>query len=414
MEKVLINPLAGVLSAYGMGLADIRALRERTVELPLEAGITGGLAEALDALEGEARAEVSDQGIDRDAVRVERRVHVRYAGTDTALDVPFASRARISQAFEEAHRRRFGFAMPGHAMVCEAVSVEAMGSTGRVKPPERNEMLGAVRLRPLEVVPMVADGVIFDTPIFSLDGLAPGESVEGPCLIVEANATTVVEPGWKADLTGHGDLLLTRARPRDNLGRVSTKADPVLLEIFNNLFMSIAEQMGATLANTAYSVNIKERLPHVPVHLGSMGESVKTVLREQGDGLRPGDTYILNAPYNGGTHLPDVTAITPVFDGCGEELLFFVASRGHHADIGGVTPGSMPPDSTSVEEEGVLIDTFRTAASARRRCAKCWAPVPGRPAIPTRTWPTSRPRWPPTKKACANSAPWSTISASAR
>ncbi len=376
MSRVFIHPHAGVLSAYGMGLADIRAMRERAIETRLEAGVTGQLARHLDQLEAAARPEIRNQGISAERTTVLRKAHLRYDGTDTALMVDFADRARMSAEFEHAHKQRFGFVMPGRDLIVEAISVEAVGTTDTAEDVELTTMPGVPGLQPLDTVAMVTGGEEYETPVCNRDALLPGDLIDGPAIIVEANATTVVEPGWQAELTRRGHLILTRVVARPSRVAIGTEADPVMLEIFNNLFMSIAEQMGSTLANTAYSVNIKERLDfscaifdgdghlvanaaHIPVHLGSMGESVQTVIRLRAGTMKPGDVYVLNAPYNGGTHLPDVTTITPVFDARRKrKVLFYVAARGHHADIGGITPGSMPPDSTTVEEEGVLIDNF--------------------------------------------------------
>ncbi|MCH7956633.1 MAG: hydantoinase B/oxoprolinase family protein [Proteobacteria bacterium] len=387
MNRVFIHPYAGVLSAYGMGLADVRAMRQRSVEARLEAGLTAELAAQLATLEADARAEVHDQGVNSDHIAVLRKVHLRYDGTDTALVVDFAERARMVAAFTEAHRRRFGFVMPGRGHVVELVSVEAIGTTDSVEDAEIAPIPGVAALKPLDVVRMYSGGVRHRTPVFNREALLPGDRIDGPAIIAEANATTVVEPGWMAQLNRHGHLILTRSRPRPTQVAVGTDVDPVMLEIFSNLFMAIAEQMGATLSNTALSVNIKERLdfscavfdregnlvanaPHIPVHLGSMGESVQTVMREGAGAIKPGNVYVSNAPYNGGTHLPDVTVVTPVFDEADEEILFFVASRGHHADIGGITPGSMPPDSRTVEEEGVLIDNVLLVEQGRFREAE--------------------------------------------
>ncbi|MDP6788191.1 MAG: hydantoinase B/oxoprolinase family protein [Rhodospirillales bacterium] len=375
MSRVLIHPHAGVLSAYGMGLADVSAMRERAVEAPLEAGITGEMASHLELLEAEARTEVRGQGIGDERITVLRQAHLRYDGTDTALIVAFDTRARMQTAFEDAHKRRFGFVMPGRGYIVEAVSVEAQGATETADEPELEAMPGVAPLKPLDVVRMHTAGAIRKTPVHNRQALMPGDAIDGPAIIAETNATTVVEPGWRALTTRLGHLVLERVEPRPDRVAVGTDVDPVMLEIFNNLFMSIAEQMGATLQNTAYSVNIKERLdfscavfdgdgglianaPHMPVHLGSMGESVETIARERAGAMHPGDVYATNAPYNGGTHLPDITVVTPLFDEADGRLLFFVAARGHHADIGGITPGSMPPDSKTVEDEGVLIDNF--------------------------------------------------------
>ena len=384
MECIFIHPFAGVLSAYGMGLADIRALREKAVEAPLEEAMMAKLAEQLDGLEAEARREIADQGIAGDNTTVIRKAHLRYEGTDTALVVPFADRQAMIDAFVDIHKRRFGFSAADRGYVVETVSVEAIGASETVSDPEIQDIPGVVDLRPYDVVRMYTQSEWRDTPVYNSEALLPGDRIEGPAIIIEANATTVVEPGWRAEITALGHLVMSRATPRPKASAAGTDADPVMLEIFNNLFMSIAEQMGTTLANTSYSVNIKERLdfscavfdrdgglianaPHMPVHLGSMGESIQVVIRENKATMKPGDVYALNAPYNGGTHLPDITVITPVYDAEGNELLFYVGSRGHHADIGGVTPGSMPPDSTSIKEEGVLIDNFVLAREGRLR-----------------------------------------------
>ena len=373
MNTVMIHPHAGVLSAYGMGLADVRAMRERTVERRLDVGVSSELTDILKPLEADVRDELRGQGIGAQRVTVHRRVHVRYEGSDTSLVVAFGSRARIVERFEAAHRQQFGFVIPDRSLVAEAVSVEGVGATDVVEDPEVIPVPEAVDIRPVDVVFMVSGGEVHETPVFRREALLPGDGVDGPAIIAEATATTVVEPGWLAEVNRRAHLVLSRAVPRPTARAIGTRADPVMLEVFNNLFMSIAEQMGATLSNTAYSVNIKERLdfscavfdgdgdlvanaPHMPVHLGSMGESVRSVQRQRGTEMAPGDVCLVNAPYNGGTHLPDVTVVTPVFDEDGKTRLFWVASRGHHADIGGITPGSMPPDSTTVEEEGVLFD----------------------------------------------------------
>ena len=215
-----------------------------------------------------------------------------------------------------------------------------------------------------------------NTPIYKRDELLVGQNISGPAIIVEATGTNIIDDGWSGALDKHHNLILSRVKEKKLQKGIGTSVDVVMLEVFNNLFMNIAEQMGATLANTAYSVNIKERLdfscalfnnegslvanaPHVPVHLGSMSEAIKTVVKLNKNNIFPDDVFVLNAPFNGGTHLPDVTVITPVFDKSGKEIIFFVASRGHHADIGGKTPGSGPPDSKHIEEEGVLIDNFK-------------------------------------------------------
>src|SRR6185437_5150687 len=340
MKRVLIHPLAGVLSALGIGWAERRALREQTVEARLTETLLPRLVAMLDALAEDAAAEI----------------------------------ASVAADFAAAHRMRFGFVADGKALIVEAVSVEAIGSSaaseGEEAESESPGLTGAVAQAPI-----FTGGRERQVPIFDRTALAPGVAIEGPAILFETTATTVIEPGWRGRIDRRRNLILERVEPLPARAAIGTDADPVMLEIFNNLFMAIAEQMGVALQNTAHSVNIKERLdfscavfdrdgalianaPHMPVHLGSMGESVETVIRSRGATMAPGDVYMLNAPYNGGTHLPDVTVIMPVFDERGRERRFFVAARGHQADIGGITPGSMPPMSRTVEDEGVLIDDF--------------------------------------------------------
>jgi 5-oxoprolinase (ATP-hydrolysing) len=374
MTKVFIHPLAGVLSAYGMGLADLRAIRERAVEARLADELVAELDAAYEALGRDGVDEMKRQGIEPARIRVERKVHLRYEGTDASLVVPFGARAAIVASFEEAHQQRYGFVAPEKPLIVEAISVEVVGGAEEVEDAVEETVAGTTP-KPAAEVAMVSEGSARPTPVFTRDKLRPGETIDGPAIVTDPNATTVIEPGWRAEITARDHLVLTRVTPLARRAAIGTEVDPVMLEIFNNLFMSIAEQMGVVLERTSYSVNIKERLdfscalfdrdgslianaPHMPVHLGSMGESVRTVIRSDGATIRPGDVYVLNAPYNGGTHLPDVTVITPAFDRAGKTVLFWVASRGHHADIGGITPGSMPPESRTVEEEGVLIDNF--------------------------------------------------------
>jgi len=387
MTRIFLHPLAGVLSAYGMGLADLRALRERAVEKRLADDVTAELGAALDGLAEDARQEILAQDVPAGDIAVLRRVHLRYQGTDSALVVDHGTRAGLVEAFEAAHRQRYGFVMAEKPLVVEAVSVEAVGHTGIAEEPELDTPPRREPLSPRAASRLFANGRWHDTPVYLREDLVPGDRLDGPAIVIEPTSTTVVEPGWRAELTRRDHLVLERVVPLEREVAVGTEVDPVMLEVFNNLFMSIAEQMGSTLENTAYSVNIKERLdfscalfnpagnlvanaPHMPVHLGSMSESIRTVIRERKGTMAPGDVYVLNAPYNGGTHLPDVTVITPVFDDAGAEVLFYVGSRGHHADIGGITPGSMPPNSRSVEQEGVLIDNFLLVERGRLREAE--------------------------------------------
>ena len=384
MTRVFIHPLAGVLSAYGMGLADITAMREQAVEAVLSADTWKLLEDTLSKLTGPARDEVLQQGVPPERVRVVGRVHLRYDGTDSALIVNFGTIEDMIAQFESAYRQRYSFLMPKRALLAEAVSVEAIGMSNA---PDEVAAASATRdavPQTADVVDMHTGGKSHRTPVYRRETLQPADRIRGPAIIAEANATTVVEPGWQAEVTALNHLVLRRVEARPARVAIGTTVDPVMLEVFNNLYMSIAEQMGLRLEATAYSVNIKERLdfscalfdaqgqlianaPHLPVHLGSMGESIKTVMRENAGRIKPGNIYMLNAPYNGGTHLPDITVITPVFDDSGKEILFYVGSRGHHADVGGITPGSMPPDSKVVEEEGVLIDNFLLVEEGRLR-----------------------------------------------
>ncbi|MGH8469841.1 MAG: hydantoinase B/oxoprolinase family protein [Gammaproteobacteria bacterium] len=387
MDKVFIHAHAGVLSAYGMGLAEVGVMRERAIEAKLDPAIMPGLRTVFEELVAEGREDLSDQGSPR--WRVAKRAHLRYEGTDSALTVNFAAPNHMIAEFEQDYRQRYGFLMADRPLVVEAVSVEVTGlgdvAEGRLLPPYPAAKLDAAGApAAAEIVTMRSGGREHPTPIYERDKLRPGHRIAGPAIIAEANATTVIEPGWQAAVTPQTGLVLTRSVPRPKSTVLGARADPVMLEIFSNLFMSIAERMGAALANTAYSVNIKERLdfscalfdaegqlvanaPHLPVHLGSMSESVQAVRHANAGTMRPGDVYLLNAPYRGGTHLPDMSVITPVFGEEGERILFYLGSRGHHADIGGMTPGSMPPASRHIEEEGVLIDNFLLVEQGRLR-----------------------------------------------
>ena len=391
IETVILHPYAGVLSAYGMGLADLRCLREASVEAPLNAETLAVVREKAAALVADARQELLSQGIAEDLLTAHTRLHLKYAGTDKSLPVAFADAAGMAKAFDHDHQLQFGFTMADRALVVEMVAVEVIGASGTTAmaegPIKRSGAKNVPLPPPLTVMPVYMNDEYQDTTFYQRDDLPVGSNIKGPVILLEDTSTIVVEPGWEAVLEPSGAVILSRYQPRSNAvptteGGTDARPDPVLLEVFNNLFMSIAEQMGVTLENTAYSVNIKERLdfscavfdidgnlvanaPHMPVHLGSMGESVKAIIERRGATLKPGDVFMLNDPYNGGTHLPDVTVITPVFDAKGSALLFYVASRGHHADIGGLTPGSMPPHSTHIDEEGVLIDNVQLVDRGR-------------------------------------------------
>ena len=377
METVFIHPFAGVLSAYGMGLADQAVIREAAVEAPFTADAINDLTARLEALVAAGREELARQGADPARLQAARRLHLRYAGTDTFLPVAFGAHQEVLAAFTEAHRRRFGFATPERQVIVEACIAEVTAPGEAVREAALPPRAAGDAPKPLDSIALFTGGAEHAAPVHDRDALCAGDRIKGPALLREANATTVVEPGWEAEVTARNHLVLRRITARARAADVAAtdRPDPVMLELFNNLFMSIAEQTGAVLQNTSLSVNIKERLdfscaifdatgalianaPHVPVHLGAMGESVRTVIRTRGATLKPGDVVALNNPYNGGTHLPDVTVITPVFDAAGTSILFFVGSRGHHADIGGLTPGSTPPLSRTLEEEGVVIDDF--------------------------------------------------------
>jgi 5-oxoprolinase (ATP-hydrolysing) len=382
IPRVLVPPMAGVLSALGIGLAAVTALAETGVEKALDAFTPGDIAGLFAGLERDALARLARQGVAAGEARVTHTLHLRYEGTDSALPVVFSEGADLRAAFEAEHRRLHGFVSPERRVIVAAAVAEASGGAAALPAtpvPEPGPPPAA-----LAVAALFSGGREHESPIFDRRTLRAGAEIAGPAVIVEPDATTVVEPGWRAEVLPLGHLLLSRAAPARKREISAAKPDPVLLEVFNNLFMSVAEQMGATLANTAQSVNIRERLdfscavfdgdgdlianaPHVPVHLGSMSESVKAVIESRASTMKPGLSYALNAPYRGGTHLPDISVVTPVFDEAGRERLFFVASRGHHADIGGTTPGSMPPASRSVDEEGILLEDFELVSGGRFR-----------------------------------------------
>ncbi|MBW3560839.1 MAG: hydantoinase B/oxoprolinase family protein, partial [Proteobacteria bacterium] len=390
MSRVMIHPLAGVLSAYGMGLADVRAVRETTVEAPLDAA--GSLDARIQALGDQARDALLAQDAPVQSVEILLRANLKYAGTDTPLPVPYGPPAAMAAAFSDAHRQRFGFVAEAKPLIVDSLSAEAVGRGREVPPAPAQSQPSTAIPAPLATAPARMAGAQHATPLYARDDLPVGGSIDGPAVITEATSTTVVEPGWRATVDAGRNLILERVTALPARTAIGTEADPVMLEVFNNLFMAVAEQMGFALQNTAYSVNIKERLdfscalfdgagglianaPHIPVHLGSMGDSIRAVIRSRGGGadgrgMRPGDAYMLNAPYNGGTHLPDITVIVPVFVDEDADPAFYVAARGHHADVGGLTPGSMPPASRTVEDEGVLIDDFLLVDAGRFREAE--------------------------------------------
>ncbi len=400
IQQVLIHPYAGVLSAYGMGLADLRVNRQQTVEIPLTSDCPTHLAPIVAKLTTEATTELQQQDIPAPDIQIETKAYLRYTGTDSPLPVDLSEATTMQAQFEQGHRQRYGFIIPERSLMVESLSIEAIGKAAILDEPEipRHQTTGPTAIA---TVTVYTHDQWHPTPIYQRHDLQPGDRISGPALIIEPTGTNMIEPAWQVEVTARRHLILnSKLRiARSSAGLIPNSElripnseflppnspSPVLLEIFNNLFMAIAEQMGVTLQNTSYSVNIKERLdfscaifdaqgelvanaPHIPVHLGSMGESVQAVIAERSQEMQPGDVYVLNDPYNGGTHLPDITVITPVFASTVETQarenspstppVFYVASRGHHADIGGITPGSMPAQSQTVEEEGVLIHTF--------------------------------------------------------
>ena len=373
MKKIIVHPFSGILSAYGMGLADIRANKTQTIITPMKNNGMKKIEQAIKKLEKEVKKEMKKQNVEK--MKIIQNVHLRYDGTDTALAVKKNNEKKMSLAFQKEHKKLFGFVFD-KPLIVEAVNVEAIGGGEKIK--EKKNKLSKTKIKESEKTEFFTKGKNVKANVYFRNKLSAGNRVMGPALIIEEHQTLVVEPEWKAHVNEFNHIILERTKPPKREGVVGTKnADPIMLEVFNNLFMSIAEQMGATLQNTAYSVNIKERLdfscaifsstgklvanaPHMPAHLGSMDRSVEIIVELNKGNIHKGDVFVLNAPYNGGTHLPDITVITPVFDENNDkDIKFFVASRGHHADVGGLAPGSATPRATHVEEEGVLIDNFK-------------------------------------------------------
>ncbi len=380
IDRVLLHPLAGVLSAWGIGLADVRAVRERTLECALrehEAVVAAAAMLTEDAVEA-----LIQQGHARADIEVVTTTHLKYAGADSSLPILFDTAAAMQRAFESEHRGRFGFVDSTRDIVVASVTVEAIARADYVTAQPAMSSREARRSRTR--VPLYCDGRWVDATLVERAGISRGEELDGPAIIIDSGATTFVAPHWRARLTDQDDLLLTRTQPRARQRAIGTDCDPILLEVFNNRFMGVAEEMGLVLQTTASSVNIKERLdfscalfdatgglvanaPHIPVHLGSMSQSVREIIRQRGATMQPGDVYMLNAPHAGGTHLPDITVIAPVILGGESAPTFFTAARGHHADVGGISPGSMPPESRSIEDEGVLIENFTLVAAGQFR-----------------------------------------------
>jgi len=388
MKKILLHPYAGVLSAYGMGLAPVTIMHRETVEAPLDTDTLSQVEKFYRAQKNIGMKNLIKQGAHKEHIETERKLHIKYSGTDSTLLIHHGSVEEITQHFEAAHRQQFGFTMEAVDLMVASAEIEIIA-----KAPDRLKTYPVTKHKTRKPVPIsrpriTMAGQTRNTPVYHRQDLSTEHLIHGPAVILESVSTIVVEPGWLAKLKPGGELVLERKDIETQAKYDDTAMDPVRLEIFNNRFMSIAEQMGVTLRNTAYSTNIKERLdfscalfdgtgalvanaPHVPVHLGSMGESVRAMLKTQGHDIRPGDVFMLNSPYNGGTHLPDITVVTPVFNTDESKILFYVASRAHHADIGGITPGSMPPLSRTIEQEGVLIDVFKLVEKGRFREKQC-------------------------------------------
>ncbi|MBB3233903.1 hydantoinase B/oxoprolinase family protein [Phyllobacterium endophyticum] len=385
MEAVLIHPFSGLLSAYGIGLSSIFASRQQALVKALSLETLREIRRLSDRLADAVTIEITGQGVPQEYVTSRPILHLRYDGTDTTIPVDFSNFSidEARTAFEAAHKAQFGFIYDNKHIVVEAVGVEGSDSRGHNQVESEEHRDSSVPDAD-ETCKLYSGGAFHNALTFQRAKLKPGHRIKGPSLIIETHQTIVVEPGWQAEITPLNHVLMRRIEKKARAAALGTQADPIMLEVFNNLFMSIAEQMGVTLQNTAYSVNIKERLdfscavfdrngalvanaPHMPVHLGSMDRSVETIIKLNEGDIHPGDVFALNAPYNGGTHLPDITVVTPVFDETGRTILFYTASRGHHADIGGSAPGSMTPLATTVDEEGVLIDNFRLVERGRFR-----------------------------------------------
>lgn len=381
MKTVLLHPLAGVLSAYGMGLADFRVLKEQALEMPWDSASESSLRACLQNLEQQGRSALQEQGLADLQITSVRRLLLRFQGTDSGLPVDFTGKETMLAEFQRQYRQRFGFCYENRPLLVETAMVECIGSEARAFDDE-NIASHAGTGQPELSTRLFSNDAWYDTPVYSRENSPIDQPILGPAIIVEPTSTIVIEPGWQGELKIDGNMVLKRTQPLQRAFAAGTRSDPVLLEIFNKLFMSIAEQMGFVLQNTAHSVNIKERLdfscaifdaggqlianaPHIPVHLGSMGESVQALVHTYSSCLQPGDVYLLNSPYAGGTHLPDITVVTPVFTADGGELLFFTAARGHHADVGGISPGSMPANSRVIEEEGVISEGLKIVDKGR-------------------------------------------------
>jgi 5-oxoprolinase (ATP-hydrolysing) len=373
MKKIHLHQYAGVLSAYGIGLADSRTINDLAIELNLNKDIIESLSIQFNNLKKQGREEMVAQNLNSEKLRYSSRIYLRYEGSDSALAVRFSEYQEIKSNFENIHKARFGFISPEKLLIVESIQVEVSCPSEHVE--SKNNKRTKRDTSSLARLNVVMNGDSNPTSFYHRNNISTHDKLIGPAVIIEDTSTIVIEPGWQASINNNFDLILERTEKKHRMSAIGTKVDPVMLEIFNNLFMNVAEQMGTVLENTASSVNIKERLdfscalfsptgdlvanaPHVPVHLGSMSESIKTIIRENNKTMMPGDAFLINAPYNGGTHLPDITLIKPVYDKQEKKVIFYVATRGHHADIGGTVPGSTPAYSKHIKEEGILIDNF--------------------------------------------------------
>ena len=373
MKKIHLHQYAGVLSAYGIGLADSRTINDLAIELNLNKDIIESLSIQFNNLKKQGREEMLAQNLNSEKLRYSSRIYLRYEGSDSALAVRFSEYQEIKSNFENIHQARFGFISPEKLLIVESIQVEVSCPSEHVE--SKNNKRTKSGTSSIARLNVVMNGDSNPTSFYHRNNISTNDKLIGPAVIIEDTSTIVIEPGWQASINNNFDLILERTEEKQRMSAIGTNVDPIMLEIFNNLFMNVAEQMGTVLENTASSVNIKERLdfscalfsptgdlvanaPHVPVHLGSMSESIKTIIRENNKTMMPGDAFLINAPYNGGTHLPDITLIKPVYDEQEEEVIFYVATRGHHADIGGTVPGSTPAYSKHIKEEGILIDNF--------------------------------------------------------
>ena len=373
IKQIHLHQYAGVLSAYGIGLADSKTINDLAIESTLNDEIISSLSSGFNELKSDGKKELISQNLNEELFDYFNRVFLRYNGSDSSLAVRFDDYKAMKSSFESTHKARFGFISPEKSLIVESIQVEVSCRSDQFDTEEIQ--IQTLKTKTLATNDVFIGGEIQKTIFYNRSDIAPNDLISGPAVIIESTSTIVIEPGWQGSLNDKNDLILERSEKIKRASAIGTNVDPVMLEIFNNLFMSVAEQMGTVLENTASSVNIKERLdfscalfsptgdlvanaPHVPVHLGSMSESIKTIIRENFDTMSPGDAFLINAPYNGGTHLPDITLIKPVYDELSEKVIFYVATRGHHADIGGTVPGSAPANSSHVKEEGILIDNF--------------------------------------------------------